>query len=159
MTTAAKPAAAPAGANYDEALVGAYTLPEPLLAAEGSRVRTAEDWRMRRRGEILRLFEAEVYGSAPPPPATVETILTGGDAPVFGGLGIRREVAVAVAPGAPRINLLIYLPAARRGPVPTVLGMNFLGNHTVAGDPGIRLAEVDLAGMDISRQENAAGEA
>jgi hypothetical protein len=158
MTNAAAIAAAPAGANYDEALVGAAPLPDPLVAADGSRVDTADGWRTRRRDEILRLFETEVYGSAPPPPAAMVTIVTGRDAPAFGGLGVRREVALTVAPDAPPIRLLIYLPAARKGPAPAVLGMNFLGNHTVAGDPGIRLADIDLAGMDIRRPETPTGE-
>ncbi len=61
--------AQPAGANYDEAKVPAYTLPDPLRSADGAPVRDAGDWTGRRRTEVLRLFEAHVYGRSPAAPA------------------------------------------------------------------------------------------
>jgi arylsulfatase A-like enzyme len=48
--------AQPARANYDEAKVPAYTLPDPLRFVDGGRVRTAGEWTKRRRPEVLRLF-------------------------------------------------------------------------------------------------------
>ena len=57
--------AQPPGANYDEAKVPAYTLPDPLRFADGTLVRDARDWTDRRRAEVLRLFEAHVYGRSP----------------------------------------------------------------------------------------------
>jgi hypothetical protein len=41
--------------NYDEAKVGTYALPDPLVSNDGTRVRTAGDW-PKRRAEILKLF-------------------------------------------------------------------------------------------------------
>ena len=38
-----------ATANYDEAKVPAYTLPDPLVLAGGQRVRDAATWQKRRR--------------------------------------------------------------------------------------------------------------
>src|SRR5262245_14272180 len=48
--------------NHDEAKAGAHTLPDPLLMTGGERVTSADTWRKRRRPEILKLFEANVYG-------------------------------------------------------------------------------------------------
>src|SRR5262245_60521131 len=65
--------AAQAAANYDEAKVPPYTLPDPLLRANGERVAGAAAWTAQ-RPEILRLFETEIYGRSPgrPPSMTFE---------------------------------------------------------------------------------------
>src|SRR4051812_3341256 len=52
-------------ANYDEAKVPHYPLPDPLLLAGGGRVSDVESWNSKRRPEILKLFESHVYGQAP----------------------------------------------------------------------------------------------
>ena len=57
--------AQPNGTNQDEAKVPAYTLPDPLVLSSGERVRDAGTWRAGSRGEILKLFETQVYGKAP----------------------------------------------------------------------------------------------
>src|SRR5262245_52382857 len=54
-----------AGANYDEARVPAYTLPDPLMLLNGKEVTDARTWTRRRRPELLKLFETHVYGRAP----------------------------------------------------------------------------------------------
>ena len=38
------------------------------------------------------------------------------------------------------MDLLIYLPLGADGPVPTFLGLNFYGNHTVTEDPAVPLS-------------------
>jgi len=48
--------------NYDEAKVPKYTLPDPLVMADGAKVASAEDWKNKRRPEVLRLFETHMYG-------------------------------------------------------------------------------------------------
>src|ERR1700722_9746003 len=55
--------------NYDEALVGNYTLPDPLTLANGKPVRDAKTWNEKRRPELVRLFEENEYGRAPGRPA------------------------------------------------------------------------------------------
>ena len=47
----------PKDANYDEAKVPKYTLPDPLLSSEGTRITTSHEWQQKRRPEILRLFD------------------------------------------------------------------------------------------------------
>src|ERR1017187_10399472 len=55
--------------NYDEALVGNYTLPDPLVLANGKPVRDAKTWNEKRRPETVRLFEENEYARAPGRPA------------------------------------------------------------------------------------------
>ncbi len=55
--------------NYDEALVGTYILPDPLILADGKPVRDAKTWHNKRRPEIVRLFEENQFGRSPGRPA------------------------------------------------------------------------------------------
>jgi hypothetical protein len=132
----------PPDANYDETKVGSYTLPDPLKLADGTPVRDAETWRKRRRQEILRLFESEVYGRTPPTPRKIEYEVTGVDAMALGGMATRKEVTVWTTGkrSGPTMSLLIYFPNHVRGRLPVFLGLNFNGNHAVHNDPGITLS-------------------
>jgi len=51
--------------NQDESKIPPYTLPPILTMQDGTPVRTAEDWNIRRRPEILKLYEDHVYGHTP----------------------------------------------------------------------------------------------
>src|SRR5690348_7929645 len=51
--------------NYDQAKVGAYTLPDPLRLPDGKRVTSAKTWYGVRRPQIVKLFEDDQYGRAP----------------------------------------------------------------------------------------------
>src|SRR4051812_18242109 len=48
-----------------ETRVPPYTLPDPLVCYDGTKVTSAEDWRTKRRPEILKAFETEIYGRVP----------------------------------------------------------------------------------------------
>ena len=45
-----------------------YTLPDPLTAADGRKIATADEWKSIRRPEILELFRKHVYGRVPATP-------------------------------------------------------------------------------------------
>src|SRR3954469_22128311 len=51
--------------NYDEAKVPPYTLPDVLKMADGTPVRDADAWRTKRRPEILKAYETQIYGQLP----------------------------------------------------------------------------------------------
>ena len=51
-------------ANYDEAKVPSYTLPDPLVFNNGVKVQNTKGWD-KRRTEIFKMFENEVYGISP----------------------------------------------------------------------------------------------
>ena len=126
-------------ANYDEDKVPDYTLPDPLILADGTKFEDAAMWE-RRRAEILSLFETQVYGKMPGVVEDMhfETRFVNGDALD----GICKEVRVSFSAEAePRMDILIFLPKDADGPVPLFVGLNFGGNHTVHADPQITLSE------------------
>lgn len=129
------------GTHTDEARVPAYTLPDPLRLANGEAVKDAKTWREKRRGEILRLFETQVYGRSPAAPTAVKTEVMSVRDAALGGKAVRKELAVLLdgRPDGPRLHLLVYLPRAARKPVPLFLGLNFGGNHTVTAEPDVAL--------------------
>jgi len=134
-----RPASRPA-INYDESKVPAYTLPDPLKFQDGRPVEDAAGWR-RRRQEILELFRTHVYGRAPDAPQGMRFERFDENPAALGGLALRRQVTVRLAPQAdePGMDLLLYLPAERHGPVPVFAMLNFRGNQEVHPDPGIRI--------------------
>jgi hypothetical protein len=131
------------GFNYDESKVGSYTLPDPLRFANGAPVRDATDWRTKRRAEILRLFEREVYGKTPDRKIKLRSEVLEQSASALGGAATRRQVRLwfGGAADSPFVDLLIYLPNNAQRPVPVFLGLNFAGNHTVNSDPAIRVTK------------------
>jgi hypothetical protein len=128
-------------ANYDEAKVPAYTLPDPLRTNGGKSVTDAAAWRETRRGEILKLLETEVYGRSPGRGSTRFEV-TSVEPKALDGKAIRKEIRAYFGGGkdGPRMDILVYLPANARAPVPIFLGLNFRGNHTIHADPGITLS-------------------
>jgi len=136
-------AAGPDPPNYDENKVPPYTLPDPLVMSDGTKVADAEMWKAKRRPEILRLFETEVYGKAPGKPPGLSFHVLEKDPNALGGLATRKQVRVRFAPGRdhPKMDVLIYVPHRAPKPVPAFLGLNFYGNHTIHKDPGILLSD------------------
>jgi hypothetical protein len=141
LAVSAQAQSAPPEANYDEAKVGAYTLPDPLVMRDGNRVSRAQQWR-KRRAEILGLFESQVYGRTPSKRFPLRSQEKSRDEAALGGLAVRREIAIQLThkPGGPVLNLLLYVPKRRSGRAPVFLGMNFNGNQAVHAEPGIALA-------------------
>jgi len=142
VIVAATAAALPQAAQYDEAKVPAYTLPDPLRFADGRGVTSPDEWRAR-RSETLRLFEAHVYGRSPGPPQAMRFVGVESTERALAGLATRRQVRVLLdgTESGPAFELLLYVPRAARRPVPAFLGLNFGGNHTVHQDPGIRMSK------------------
>ena len=130
--------------NYDEALVGTYTLPDPLVLANGQPVRDAKTWNEKRRPEIVRLFEENEYGRAPGRPAGMSFDVFDKGTPALDGKAIRRQVTVyfSADKAGPKMDLLIYLPAGANKPVPLLLNIGFSANSTTVNDPGIKPGEV-----------------
>jgi len=56
----------PNAANTDESKAKTYeVLPDALIFSNGDSVRTADEWETLRRGEIVELFDGEIYGRVP----------------------------------------------------------------------------------------------
>lgn len=130
------------GTITDESAVPRYTLPDPLVMADGSKVTSADQWRARRRPELLALFAQHVYGRTPGPAPRMAATDVRVDAGALGGQAVRIQVTLRPEGrvGDPAIHLLLYTPARATGPVPVFVGLNFNGNQAVDDDPGIALA-------------------
>ncbi|MGH9351005.1 MAG: acetylxylan esterase [Terriglobia bacterium] len=130
--------------NYDEARVGTYTLPNPLVFPDGKPVRNATAWSTKRRPEIVRLFEENQYGRSPGRPADMSFDVFDKGTPAFGGKAIRRQVTIYFSSNknGPKMDLLLYLPAAARKPVPLLLNISFTANSSTVDDPGVKPGEI-----------------
>lgn len=127
--------------NYTEAKAGTYTLPDPLKTNHGKPVKNAKTWLEQRRPEVLGLIERNWFGRAPgrPREMTFEVVEQG--SPAFGGKAIRSQVTICFTrePSGPRMDLLIYLPANAKAPVPLFLNMSFFANNLAVADPGVKV--------------------
>jgi hypothetical protein len=130
--------------NYDEALVGTCTLPDPLVLANRESVRDTETWYQKRRPEIVRLFEENQFGRSPGRPADMSFDVYDKGTPALDGRAIRRQMMVYFSSDktGPQMNMLIYLPADANKPVPLLLNLSFFANSSVVDDPGIKPGEV-----------------
>ena len=128
--------------NYDEAKVPPYTLPDPLVAADGRRVTDARTWSTRRRPEILRLYQTEIYGRIPGNTPKVTWEVTETDRAARGGLAVMKRVVGRIGDGAeaPRVNLTVYTPSKATGPVPLILLVNFGGGAGRGAGPAAATA-------------------
>src|SRR5215813_2319251 len=131
-------------ANYDEALVGTYTLPDPLVMSNGKKVRDANSWYKQRRPEILRLFEENQFGRSPGRPADMSFDVFDKGTPALDGKAVRRQVTIYFSKNksGPKMDLLIYVPANVSKPVPLFLNLSFAANSSTVDDPGIKPGEV-----------------
>ena len=152
--------AQPPGTNYDEAKVPKYTLPDPLVMADGTPVKDAAMWRKKRRPEILDLFAEQVYGQTPKTKIKLRTELLEIDKTAHNGLATRKQIRVWFGPNAdaPSMDLLIYLPNNVKGRVPAFLGLNFNGNHTVQPDSEIRVTKSWVRAKPNTASEKDRGE-
>ena len=130
-------------ANYDESKVPQYTLPDPLVCADGTKVADADTWRQKRRPEILRLFEEQMFGKAPGKPPLMTFMTTSVNKNALDGKATRKEVVVYFTGREqdPNMTILLYLPNKGPRPVPLFVGLNFQGNHAIHTDPGITITK------------------
>jgi len=140
------PAAVVAGipVNYDEAKVGTYTLPDPLVLENGKPVRDAKTWYSKRRPEIVKLFEENQYGLSPGRPKDMSFDVFDKGTPAFDGKAIRKQVTIYFSKdkSGPKMDLLVYVPAAAHKPVPLLLSISFTANSNTVDDPGVKPGEV-----------------
>ena len=133
----------PFSANVLEWRVHHYTLNDVLNGAE-----TVFDWENKRKPELVKLFETNVYGALPTETIDVRTeMLEEGVAfPGTDHEAYRRQVALTLsrAGRSATLQLLIYTPVRHPGVAqgegegyPVVLSLNFFGNHSLTADPAV----------------------
>jgi hypothetical protein len=113
--------------NYNEAKVAPYTLPDPLVMANGQRVTTAGQWFGTRRPEILKVYQTEIYGRVPANAPKVIWEVTETDPSARDGAAIRKQVIgrMGEKSDGPKMKLTLHLPAKSSGPVPVLLSITF----------------------------------
>lgn len=164
--------------NYDEAGAGDYTLPDPLALSSGEGVSDAQTWFEKRRPEIVRLYETEIFGKVPAKAPQVSWEVTRGESgsetitrEVLGSIGDGKSVAVAAPQGEgpggrgysdpPRILISLTLPADAEGPVPVIFGAAGRDNDATLeaildrgwgyGTVNIRNVQADSADLETLR--------
>lgn len=105
-----------------DALPSRTELPDPLLAADGTRVATPEDWR-RRREEIADLLLDYEYGRMPSAPGNIR-VENATATPALDGAATELRAVLALGPGhALRVPVGLFIPRNGKGPFPTVLAI------------------------------------
>lgn len=148
----------------EESEVPRFELPDILQAPHGQTIRTAQDWEAIARPQLLEKFETFVYGRTPrvpilfpnggaadigPADAVRMSVEAAESEEVFGGKAVLRQARLRFTRGdlEASFDVLLVLPARPSGPVPTIVALNFWGNHTVDPHPAIRLAP-PIPGME-----------
>jgi hypothetical protein len=122
---------APTGhvSNYDEAKVGEYTLPDPLVLQNGKPVRDADTWFKQRRPEILKLYRTEIYGRVPEGAPKLRFEVAEVDTNAMNGTAVRKEIVGRMGDKSdgPAVHVHLYLPAKANQPVPVLSHLVFFG--------------------------------
>lgn len=110
---------------WRESDVPDYSLPDPLLALDGTPVHTREEWRQRRM-EILGLFRDEMYGHRPGPPDDLQFSVTREDETAMDGNATLRQVEIrsTMDDRTHTFELILFLPNHTSEPAPVFLLMN-----------------------------------
>src|SRR5262245_1953633 len=113
--------------NYSEDKVAPYTLPDPLVLADGQKVTSPEIWVKKRRPEILKFFQDEIYGRVPGNAPKVKWEVTETDPKARDGTAVMRRVVgrMGEKPDGPKMTLTVYTPAKAEKPVPVLLSITF----------------------------------
>jgi len=146
-------------ANYDEAKVPVFTLPDVLVFNNGTPVKTKKDWD-KRRSEIYSIFEKDVFGVVPEWKGNVKSTIVSHKADALGGIAKRKEVRLDFMNGNRKVSVmvLIYLPQNSKN-APVFLCYNFDGNHTTTMEPDVLLPDSWVANnKELGITDNRANE-
>lgn len=126
----------------DESKVPPYTIPDPLVCLDGSKVADAQTWMTKRRPELLELYRSQMHGRSPQKPAELKFQVSTTSTSAFNGLATRKEISMLVGsePDAPVVHILLYIPNSAKQ-VPAIVGGNFDGNHTISTDPDVPIRD------------------
>lgn len=133
--------------NYTQAAAGTYAEPNLLVAANGRKIESPDDWLGTRRPEIRQLLIANQYGVAPSIASNRKAVVTHAyserRAQGLGGKAVRSQSTVTAKTdlGSHTIDVLLYTPPNATGPLPVILMVNFSPNVVMVDDPGVKETE------------------
>ena len=127
-------------ANYTEAKVGSYTLPDPLKSLDGQIVKDPQSWFNNRRKEIINLFEQNQFGVVPKDKIEIKYDVFEKEGSAFDNTAERTQVTLNLSGNQKekKIDLVYYIPKNVTKPVPVLLYISFGANSQVIDDPQIK---------------------
>jgi hypothetical protein len=148
---AATPPGYPAGL-YDEGNVPKFTLPDPLVMLNGDKVNDVDTWKQKRRPEILKLFETNVYGRTMiGRPDGMTWKVTAENRSDMNGIAITKTVTIYFTgkDDGPKMDVNIVLPAsAAQKPVPLIAIVEWAPKKQLLMDRGYGLATFNAAQIE-----------
>jgi hypothetical protein len=134
------PAAGIFATNYDESKVGSFTLPDPLVCADGVHVTNSEIWLQKRRPEILELYRENIFGHSPDAGTNTTFNVWETATNALGGTAVRKQIEINFSGtlDGPLAHLLLYTPAGKTN-CPTFLCLSFTGNYAAVDDSAVAI--------------------
>lgn len=101
----------------------AYTLPDPLLTADGRKITAPSDWKNIRRPEVLELFRKHVYGRVPATAYEKSFKVVNRDAKAMDGAATLKQVEITITANGKSlvIHLSLFVPNQASKPAPAFL--------------------------------------
>ena len=118
---------------YDLNKIPDYTLPDPLMLPNGTKIKSAEEWENVRRQELINLFSHNLYGYIPGKFKDFKIFKQSIDKIFLNSFATKKEIRIYFN-NEIFIDLLIFIPNNLFKPAPVFLGMNFFGNHSISKD-------------------------
>lgn len=119
-------------ANRFEEKVNKYKLPDPLIMNNGSKIISAAEWWSKRRPEIIRDFDMEIYGELPKNIPSVKWEIISVKDTIIGKYKAKVKVLKGIVDNSTykdisvQIELQIVTPAGVNGGVPVVMEFGFV---------------------------------
>src|ERR1700722_546294 len=100
-----------AGIQTAAKITNAAAWPDPLILNTGKPISNSSEFLTTRRPEILREFEASVYGRTPQQPLPESMQLTSIEEHALGGAAVRKQITITIGSTAlhRQLHLLLYL--------------------------------------------------
>jgi hypothetical protein len=110
-----------------------YTLPDPLVAADGRKITTAEEWRTKRRPEVLELFRKHIYGRVPDTPYEKRFRVVRQDPKAMDGAATLKQIEITITRGAASLTIpvVLFVPNRAPKPVPAFLLISNRGTENI----------------------------
>lgn len=147
----------PAAGHYDESKVPKFVLPDLFVLLNGGRVTDTAAWNERRRPELLRMFESDVYGKASVErPEGMHWETTAEDADALNGTAVIKKVKIyfSAKEAWPKLDVEIILPKTGK-PVPVFLASTWVPDAKLMAARGFGLVTFDARDIEPDDKENA----
>ena len=118
-------------------------LDDLLTCFDGKVVKNSTDWQTKRKPEILKYYEKNIYGKRPDFKPKISYEIKLADTVVIEGIkAIHKEIIITfyLNGDSLKTNVSLFFPFQKQNP-PLFLGLNFYGNQTISLDSSILLTD------------------